>query len=340
MRCTDKTKKFPSKKIFYSRSAALILAISLSITSGCGQEVTIENPYDVYESPRAYGLNTTVNSNSNAAFFAENLCVADNQDKLSGDVTAALSEAAGLFNIKENTLEFGKSIHQRLYPASTTKILTAYTALKHGDLAATATVTEAELQLEEGSTICGLSVGDTVSLEELLYGLMLCSGNDAANVIADLISGSSEEFAKLMNQEALALGATNSHFVNPHGLHHEEHYTTVYDMYLIFQAALQEKQFVTVISSQNHTGMVTNASGETTGKEWVNTNKYVNGEETVPEGIQVIGGKTGTTSAAGYCLVLYSQKAGNIPYISIVYKSDSRENLYLEMTELLEKISK
>ncbi len=340
MRCTDKNKNFSNRTALRSRTAVLLLALSLSISAGCGQEVTIENPYDVYESPRAYGLNTTINSSSDTSFFAENLCVADSQDKLSGDVTAALSEAAGLFNIQENTLEFGKNIHQRLYPASTTKILTAYTALKHGDLAATATVTEAELQLEEGSTVCGLSVGDTLSLEELLYGLMLCSGNDAANVIADLVSGSSEEFAKLMNQEALALGATNSHFVNPHGLHHEDHYTTVYDMYLIFQAALQEKQFVEVISSQSHTGIITNASGETASKEWINTNKYLNGEETVPEGVQVIGGKTGTTNAAGYCLVLYSQKGGTIPYISIVYKSDSRENLYLEMTELLEKISK
>ncbi|NBH15116.1 D-alanyl-D-alanine carboxypeptidase [Lachnospiraceae bacterium] len=321
------------------RTALLFLILSVS-ASGCGQEITIDNPYDVYESPRAYGLNTSVSSTSEAAFFAENLCVADTQDKLSGDITASLSEAAGLFNLQENTMEFGKNIHLRLYPASTTKILTAYTALKHGDLAAAATVTEAELQLEEGSTVCGLSAGDTVTLEELLYGLMLCSGNDAANVIADLVSGSSEEFAKLMNQEALALGATNSHFVNPHGLHHEEHYTTLYDMYLIFQAALQEEKFVTIISSQNHNGTVINASGETISKEWINSNKYLNGEEAVPEGVQVIGGKTGTTNAAGYCLVLFSQKNGSIPYISIVYKADSRENLYLEMTELLGKISK
>ncbi len=341
MKCIDSKKFFQNRMAKRSKTTALILALSLSITAGCGQEVNIENPYDVYESPRAYGLNTTVSSTSKAAsFFAENLCVADSEDKLSSDVTASLSEAAGLFNIQENTMEFGKNIHQRVYPASTTKILTAYTALKHGDLAATATVTEAELQLEQGSTVCGLSVGDTINLEELLYGLMLCSGNDAANVIADMISGSPEAFAQLMNQEALALGATNSHFVNPHGLHSEDHYTTVYDMYLIFQAALQEKQFVTIISSPSHTGMVTSALGETSGKEWSNSNKYLNGEKAVPEGVQVVGGKTGTTNAAGYCLVLYSQKGGSVPYISIVYKSDTRDNLYLEMTELLEKISK
>lgn len=321
---------------------AILLALSISMPAlaGCEQEVSFKNVYDVYESTKAYGLNTTVTTDKKIAFFAEALCVADQTDLLSEGVTASLSEAAGLFNIQEDKLEFGKNIHGRVFPASTTKILTAYVALKHGDLAATATVTESELQLEEGSTICGLSVGDTVNLEELLYGLMLCSGNDAANVIADMISGSTEEFAKLMNEEALALGATNSHFVNPHGLHNEAHYTTVYDMYLIFQAALKNKQFVSIINSKNHTGTFQDSTGNIISKEWRNTNKFLNGEAPVPEGVQVIGGKTGTTSDAGYCLVLYSQKSGNIPYISIVYKSDSRDNLYLEMTELLEKISK
>ena len=340
MKCINKCTSIFLKKAFRPVAALIALSISMSVLTGCGEEITFKNAYDVYESTKAYELNTAVAAKEERAFFAEDLCVASQADLLSEGVTASLSEAAGLFNIQEHNLEFGKNIHGRVFPASTTKILTAYVALKHGDLDATATVTEAELQLEAGSTICGLSVGDTASLKELLYGLMLCSGNDAANVIADMISGSTEEFAKLMNEEALALGATNSHFVNPHGLHDEAHYTTVYDMYLIFQAALESKQFVSIISSKNHTGNFQDSMGNIISKEWVNTNKFLNGEAPVPQGVQVIGGKTGTTSDAGYCLVLYSQKAGNIPYISIVYKSDSRDNLYLEMTELLEKISK
>lgn len=313
--------------------------MSITLFSGCGQEVVLENAYDVYETTKAYGLNTESSADA-LSFFADGICVAGSEDLLSENVTDTLSEAAGLFNTEDNTLEFGKNIHERLYPASTTKILTAYVALKHGDLAATATVTAEELQLEAGSTTCGLSVGDTINLEQLLYGLILCSGNDAANVIADMISGSTEEFAKLMNQEAQALGATNSHFVNPHGLQNEEHYTTIYDMYLIFNAAVQNEQFVKIISTPSHTGELTNSAGETVTKEWGTTNKYLKGEATPPEGIQVIGGKTGTTSSAGYCLVLYSKKNDSIPYISIVFKSDSRDNLYHEMTELLEEISK
>lgn len=330
MKCIDNRKR---------TIAAVLLVFVLS--AGCGQEIVIDNPYDVYESPRAYGLNTTVSSEgSGQSFFAEDLCVTGKEDQLSQNVTASLSEAAGLFNIQDNTLKFGKNIYGRVYPASTTKILTAYVALKRGDLSKTATVTEQELQLEAGSSTCGLSVGDTISLEELLYGLMLCSGNDAANVIADLVAGSTEKFADMMNEEALALGATNSHFVNPHGLHSEEHYTTVYDMYLIFQAALQEQEFIKVISAQNHTASFSNSQGAPASKDWVNTNKYLNGEAETPEGIEVVGGKTGTTNDAGYCLVLYSKNSDGVPHISIVYKSDSRENLYYEMSELLAESGK
>ncbi len=324
MKCIDRIKQI----------LAAVLLVSVLFT-GCSQQITVKNPYDVYESPRAYGLNVTVTTESDQTFFAKDLCVAGTEDLLSQNVTASLSEAAGLFDVKNHTLKFGKNIYGRVYPASTTKILTAYVALKHGDLAATATVTEQELQLEAGSSVCGLSVGDTVSLEELLYGLLLCSGNDAANVIADLVAGSTEKFADMMNQEALALGATNSHFINPHGLHSEEHYTTVYDMYLIFQAALKEEKFAAIINSQLHTAAITKSTGESASLNWENTNKYMNGEAETPEGVEVLGGKTGTTNDAGYCLVLYSKNNSGVPHISIVYKSDSRENLYYEMTELL-----
>lgn len=317
----------------WSAAVSVILAASF-LLSGCGEKKQLENAYHVYDTTSAYSMDTSVQEH-NVSYFADNLCVAGTDNLLTEGVTESISEAAGLFDTVNHEVKFAKNIHERHYPASTTKILTAYVALKHGDLAATATVTEGELQLEPGSTTCNLSVGDTVSLQELLYGLILCSGNDAANVIADMISGSTEEFANLMNQEAQALGATNSHFVNSHGLQNEEHYTTVYDMYLIFNAAVQDERFVQLISTQNHMANFINSAGEPVVKEWNTTNKYLKGEETAPEGINVIGGKTGTTNDAGYCLVLYSKKGDDIPYISIVVKADSRNNLYHEMTELL-----
>lgn len=330
MRCINKKRM--------TSAVSMILTASF-LLSGCGKQEVLEDAYNVYDTTSAYGMDASVQE-QNVSYFADNLCVTGTDNILTEGVTENLSEAAGLFDTVNHEVKFAKNIYERRYPASTTKILTAYVALKYGDLAANATVTEEELQLESGSTTCGLSVGDTISLQELLYGLILCSGNDAANVIADMISGSTEEFANLMTQEAYALGATNSHFVNPHGLHNEEHYTTVYDMYLIFNAAVQDERFVELISTQNHTANFLNSAGETVVKDWTTTNKYLKGEETAPEGINVIGGKTGTTNDAGYCLVLYSKKGDEIPYISIVYKSDSRDNLYYEMTELLGEIMK
>lgn len=319
--------------------AVSVLLTASFLLSGCGEKTVLENAYDVYDTTSAYGLDASVQEHT-VSYFADNLCVAGTDNVLSESVSDGISEAAGLFDTANHEVKFAKNIHERLYPASTTKILTAYIALKYGDLASTATVTEEELQLEEGSTTCGLSAGDVISLQDLLYGLMLCSGNDAANVIADMISGSTGEFANLMNQEALALGATNSHFVNANGLHNEEHYTTVYDMYLIFNAAVQDERFLQLISTQNYTANFTNSAGEAITKDWSTTNKYLKGEEFVPEGVNVIGGKTGTTNDAGYCLVLYSKKGDEIPYISIVFKADSRDNLYHQMTELLGEIAK
>ena len=172
-------------------------------------------------------------------------------------------------------------------------------------------------------------------MDDLLYGMMLRSGNDAAIAIAESISGSVEEFAALMNKEAAALGATQSHFVNPNGLPDENHYTSVYDLYLIFRAALQNETFVQIISTTSYD--VTYQAGDGTIEEhtWENTNQYLSGHAKSPDGFTVIGGKTGTTGDAGYCLVLYSMNEQSQPIISIVLKADGKSNLYLLMNEML-----
>lgn len=121
-----------------------------------------------------------------------------------------------------------------------------------------------------GSSICGLKPGDQLTLDQALYGLMLCSGNDAANVIAEYISGSTDKFAELMNKEAQALGATQSHFVNPHGLPDDNHYTTAYDLYLIFNAAIKDDRFVNYISTKKYTTSYTDASE----RRWSGVGEY------------------------------------------------------------------
>ena len=174
-----------------------------------------------------------------------------------------------------------------------------------------------------------------MTVGDLLYGLLLESGNDAAIALAEYYSGSIEAFAQEMNNTAKSFGATNTNFVNPSGLPDENHYTTVYDMYLIFQNAISLESFVNIISSQTHDVSYTNASGAAVTKTFKNTCGYLTAAYKAPENITVTGGKTGTTGEAGYCLVLLSQNAKNERIISIVYKADGRRDLYTLMNDIL-----
>ena len=268
-------------------------------------------------------------------YFSQNLCVADDVNIGNDTTDSQVAEGAGTFNLATNTVTYAQNIYEKLYPASTTKILTAYIALKYGNLEDYVTVSENAADQASDSSVCGLRAGDVVQLKDLLYGMMLKSGNDAAIAIAEHIGGSVEGFADMMNQEALAMGATRSHFVNPNGLPDENHYTSVYDLYLIFQNAVQNQTFLDIISTMSYDVVYTDVNGAGVEKTWENTNQYLTGKEKAPEGITVVGGKTGTTGAAGYCLVLYSYNASGQPIVSIVLKADGKSNLYLLMNEML-----
>ena len=171
-----------------------------------------------------------------------------------------------------------------------------------------------------------------------MYGLMIPSGNDAANAIADHIAGSTEAFAEKMNAKAKELGATHTHFVNANGLHSTDHYTTAYDLYLIFNEALKQPLFRQIINTKSYTADYTDANGAAKQQVWEVGNWYQKGDRETPLGVTVLGGKTGTTQAAGYCLIMASDGDDGKEYISIVLKSANRLSLYDNMTEIIEKI--
>lgn len=295
--------------------------------TGCGTK--IENAYDTYSTDYINGYN-------GSNYFASNLCVTNDvnfgQDNMQFAKTA---EGAGAFNIDTHQVLYSQNLFEKLYPASTTKILTAYIILKNCDLNATVTVSHDAANPGHSSSVCGLKEGDVITVQDLLYGLLLESGNDAAIALAEYCSGSVEEFAKLMNSTAKSFGATNSNFVNPSGLPDENHYTTIYDMYLIFSNAISLESFVAIISSQTHDVAYTNAQGAAVSKTFKNTCGYLTRAYTAPENVTVTGGKTGTTGEAGHCLVLLSQNAKNERIISIVYKADGKKDLYSFMNEIL-----
>ena len=168
---------------------------------------------------------------------------------------------------------------------------------------------------------------------------MLASGNDAALAIAEHISGSEEAFVALMNQEALALGASCTSFQNPHGMPAENHYTSAYDLYLMFAKAAEYEEFIRIINAENHKAVITDADGKSKERTWENTNRFISGRVKEPEGITILGGKTGTTGEAGYCLVLLAQNTLEQPIVSVVLKAGGPSDLYLLSGEILSQFN-
>ena len=310
------------------------IVLAAAILSGCSPKAGKEL---AYEDVRVDAVYASLGADlERAGTFAENLCVITGDEESSDPLVN--SEAAAVFGIDDKTVVFQKQAFERLYPASITKVMTALVALKYGNLEDTVTVGEESVITETGASLCNIRPGDTLTMEQLLYGLMLPSGNDAGASIAVHMAGSIEGFAEMMNREARALGATDTHFLNPHGLHDENHYTTAYDLYLIFNEAFRYPEFRTIIETKEYTASYTDREGNARTQTWKNSNRYLTGERETPAGLTVLGGKTGTTQAAGYCLIMASEDPEGRDYISVVLKAGSRSNLYDNMTNIIQKI--
>lgn len=316
---------------FYMTGMGMLL--SSALLTGC---VSGAGPEFAYSDDRVDAIYALVQEDGRADTFAQDLCVITGTEDQSD--TGVDAEAAAVFGINGQEVFFQKNAFEKLYPASITKVMTALIALKYGNLEDRVTVGEETVITEAGATLCHVKPGETMTMEQLLYGLMLPSGNDAGAAIAVHMAGSIEAFSDLMNREARAVGATDTHFVNPHGLHDENHYTTAYDLYLIFNEALKYPEFRTIIHTTSYTADYTDASGNAKSQTWKNSNRYLTGERETPDGLTALGGKTGTTKAAGYCLIMASEDTGGNDYISVVLKAGSRPNLYDNMTNIIQKI--
>lgn len=310
------------------------IVLAAVVLTGCAPKVSDEFAYTDMRVDAVYA--SLQEAESRAGTFAENLCVITGEEEQSDPQVNA--EAAAVFGIDDQAVLFQKQAFERLYPASITKVMTALVALKYGNLEDMVTVGEEAVITEAGASLCNIKPGDTLTMEQLLYGLMLPSGNDAGASIAVHMAGSMDGFSEMMNREARALGATDSHFLNPHGLHDENHYTTAYDLYLIFNEAYRYPEFRKIIGTKEYAVSYTDGEGNEKSQTWKNSNRYLTGERETPAGLTVLGGKTGTTQAAGYCLIMVSENSDGRDYISVVLKAGSRPNLYDNMTNIIQKI--
>lgn len=300
---------------------------------GCGN-FKYDLPYDINTNTSAYRFDKNASSKTLEP-FASNICVVNEDINVNG-ADLSLATAGCLFNTTTNETIYAKAANLKVHPASTTKVMTALIALKYGRLEDILTASSNVEIKESGAQLCGFKEGDKATLDQVLHGLLIYSGNDAGVMIAEYISGSEEAFASLMNEEAKKLGATSANFVNPHGLTDDAHQMSAYDLYLIFNEALKYDKFREIINTKTYQTSYSSKDGGTKNMDYENTNRFINGKFNVPDGVTVIGGKTGTTKAAGACLVLYSQdnSSGN-NYISVVMNSESPDSLYENTAALL-----
>ncbi len=318
-----------SKKI----KAAAFVALFGIIISGCGSTEGLDNVYSVFKSSAAYGLGA---DSAIIKGFSTNIAVPSSDTVDTGTVQSDLAESSLIVDVSSANVLSCRNIYEKLYPASTTKILTALVVIQNtSNLDENLTVSSKALELESGSSVAGLNTGDVISVRDALYGMMLASGNDAAVALAEHVGGSVEVFCDMMNSTAKSLGATGSNFVNPNGLHNENHYTTAYDLYLIFNEAIKNETFYQIVTTSEYSASYSDKNGDTVNKTWQSTCRYLSESEEAPEGVTVLGAKTGTTSLAGSCLVLLSSGKSDKKYISVILGATTRDDVYELMNQLL-----
>lgn len=241
------------------------------------------------------------------------------------------AEAAVVMDADTGAILYGKNMTAKEYPASTTKVMTALVALENGNLDDVITFSEIVYDIEYNSSHAGIQPGEKMTLRQALYALMLESANDAANGIAEYIAGSVEAFADMMNEKAQELGCINTHFVNPHGLHDENHYTCARDLALIAQAAFQNKDFRKIVGTVEYSIPETNKVDET--RYFLNHQRMLYQEGVYYE--PCLGGKTGFTNDALNTLVTYAKKDKRT-LISIILRVNGSTKSFEESAQILD----
>lgn len=242
-----------------------------------------------------------------------------------------VSETAVLMDADTGQILYNKDMDKRMYPASITKIMTAMLALENADESDKIIMShDAVFSIGRGTSHIALDENEEITLEQALYALAMESANDAANGIAEHVGGTMTKFADMMNEKASQLGASNTHFVNAHGLHDEDHYTTALDMAKIAAAAIKTDGFCKYFTTLRYQIPPTNKQEET--RYFYNNNKLVDGSIEC-EGLLM--SKNGWTGEAKNTLVTAAERNG-ITLIAVVMKSGPTKDKFVDTANLLD----
>lgn len=249
------------------------------------------------------------------------------------------SEAAILVEVSTGRILYEKNSTKQMYPASTTKVLTAILVIENCELDEIVTVRESSLSnIPSGYVTCNLQVGEQLSVKDLLYALMIPSANDAAYVLAEYVAGSVEEFSVMMNDKARQLGCKTTHFVNPNGIHEDSHYSSAYDLYLIADYAMKNEFFRSLVATTEYTLPATEKYPNED-RVLETTNELLNENSKKYFYKNAIGIKTGYTSKAGNCLIGGTSRDG-LEFIAVVLNggttNEGLNSRYVDSKKLFE----
>lgn len=246
------------------------------------------------------------------------------------------SDYALLLRLRDDAVLMSKAGTEQMYPASMTKIMTALVAIENlPDLDEQITVTAEEINpvYEMGASLAGFNAGETVTVRDLLYGVLLPSGAEACAALADRVAGSEEAFAQMMNQKALELGMENTHFVTVSGLHDPDHYTTCYDIAKLLENAIQNETFRTIFTSATYTTSATEDHPQ--GLTLKSTMFSQLGSAQLDNGGVIEGGKTGSEDAAGRCLASLAKINGEEYILVTGHASDDSQGTPYHIADAL-----
>ncbi|MGN0395246.1 MAG: D-alanyl-D-alanine carboxypeptidase family protein [Coprococcus sp.] len=256
---------------------------------------------------------------------------------------SAYKKTASALLINDTTKEpiVAYNVHEKIYPASMTKIMTGLLvieSIEQNKLSLDKVVTlDHTITFDEWDVMASsLTGGCQVTVKNLLYSLLIRSYNDCAVLLAEEVAGSQSAFVDMMNEKAFDLGAVNTHFENPHGLHSDDHYTTAYDLYIIFSEFIKHDLAYVIDSLPLYDFTYIDEFGETQTIEIEPTNGFLSDEFNLPDGYSLGSWKSGTTDEAGNCLILeFVKNSTGDRYIAVVAGAEDRDTLYKDMTNLI-----
>lgn len=328
------------KKVTNNFILLVLGIIIIACCTGCSEKEDISNIKYINNELNAKLMYEEAKKSTDMFLLGNSNCVISKDDTNTED-TLIKAPVALLINRTDNKCLYMKNPFKKMYPASLTKVVTAlgtYSLVKDIKAQNVVVSKKAASITESGAKLCGLKEGDQINLYDLLVTTLVYSGNDAAMSVAEHVAKTEEEFCKKATTIVKSIGANHSNFVNGHGLHNDNHYTTAYDMYLILDEFLDYQDSYKIAGVKSYTLKYKDKQGVAKEQTFKATNKYILGTAKAPDGVTVLAGKTGTTNKAGSCLILVSKDTQNKEYISVVLNSPSSSQLYTDMTNLLSYI--